>query len=81
MDLTYYVGSCKDLHSRVRQHNQGFVKSTKRYLPWQAVFFEEHTDLRSARRRELQIKSWKKRAAIGELVKHFKNSKQIEDPR
>ncbi|OGD70584.1 hypothetical protein A3D09_04160 [Candidatus Collierbacteria bacterium RIFCSPHIGHO2_02_FULL_49_10] len=68
----YYVGSCKDLKKRLHAHNAGFVKSTKRYIPWQLVYNEEFQSLRGARQRELQIKLWKSRKAIGGLLRHFK---------
>jgi len=65
---SYYVGSCKNLDERLKLHNQGLVPSTKRYLPWQRVHSEEFTSLKEARRRELQIKSWKKRTVIEKLI-------------
>lgn len=68
---SYYIGSCENIEIRLEQHNNGKVKSTKRYIPWRLVFKEEHKDLRSARKREIQIKRWKKRSAIENLIKHF----------
>ena len=53
---------------RLNQHNLGLVKSTKRYAPWELVFSESHENLKSARKRELQIKSWKSRNAIEKLI-------------
>ena len=69
---SYYIGSCKSLDVRLAQHNRGLVKSTKRYVPWMVVYSEKCSDLSSARRRELQIKSWKKITAIESLIKHSK---------
>jgi len=65
---SYYIGSCKNLQGRIIKHNKGSVKSTKRYLPWQLVYYETYPTLKEARRREKQIKSWKKRAAIEKLI-------------
>ena len=48
------------------------VKSTKRYAPWDIVYIESFATLREARTRELKIKSWKKRAQLENLIKHFK---------
>lgn len=70
---SYYIGSCEDVQKRLKLHNQGSVPSTKRYVPWQLVYSEKYHDLISARRRELQIKSWKKRSAIEKLLKTFQN--------
>jgi len=71
---SYYIGSCEDLNVRIHSHNKGLVKSTKRYLPWRLVYFEKYPDLKAARRRELQIKSWKKRKAVEKLINSI-NSK------
>jgi len=69
VNASYYIGSCEDIEKRIYLHNNGFVKSTKRYKPWGLVYQEEYRSLSEARRRELQIKSWKKRAAIENLMK------------
>jgi predicted GIY-YIG superfamily endonuclease len=53
-------------------HNNSYVKSTKRYIPWVVVYSEQYEDLKDARKRELQIKGWKKRSAIEKLIKSFK---------
>jgi putative endonuclease len=72
MNNSYYIGSCNNVDVRFTLHNKGAVPSTKRYCPWQLVYTEEHPNLVVARRRELQIKSWKKRAVIEKLLGHFK---------
>lgn len=68
---SYYVGSCKDLSARLLLHNRKLVPSTRRYAPWNIAFYESYESLSLARKRELQIKKWKKRAAIENLIKHF----------
>ena len=70
LNLSFYIGSCHDIKKRIKLHNQGLVKSTKRYIPWKIIYIEPYNDLKSARKRELQIKSWKKRSAIERLIKH-----------
>ena len=72
-DGSYYIGSCKDIKKRLAQHNCGLVKSTKKGVPWSLAYQEIYQELKDARRRELQIKSWKKRGAIERLIKHSKN--------
>jgi len=47
------------------------VKSTKKYVPWTIVYQEKFNSLMDARKRELQIKKWKKRKAIENLIKTF----------
>jgi len=65
---SYYVGSCEDINARFNLHNTGQVKSTKRYVPWELIYKEEYKTLSEARKRETQIKSWKKRVAIEKLI-------------
>lgn len=64
----YYVGSCHNIEERLKRHNGGMVKSTKAYLPWKLMYNEEYITLSEARKRELQVKSWKKRLAIERLI-------------
>jgi len=66
---SYYVGSCGDIDERFNLHNTGQVESTKRYVPWKLMYKEEYKTLSEARKRETQIKSWHKRAAIDKLIK------------
>ena len=66
---SYYVGSCGDIMTRLVQHNNGQVKSTERYLPWKVIYQEMFKTLTEARKRERQIKSWKKRSAVERLFK------------
>lgn len=54
---------------RLKMHNSGMVKSTKRYMPWTLVYHEKFDSINTARKRESQIKSWKSRSAISKLVK------------
>ena len=68
LNNSYYVGSCKDVEKRLKLHNDGMVKSTKRYRPWQLIHEEIYVSLKEARKRETQIKSWKKRSAIENLL-------------
>jgi putative endonuclease len=56
---TLYVGVTTDLPGRVWQHKTGSVKGfTSRYKVNILVWFEMHTDITEAIRREKQIKKW-----------------------
>ena len=70
---SFYVGSCKDLDKRIVLHNKGLVRSTKRYIPWSLIYKKEFLDFKSARNKEMEIKSWKSRKSIENLI--------IADPR
>lgn len=37
----FYKGHFQNPEERLRQHNNGFTKSTKPFIPWEAVYFEE----------------------------------------
>lgn len=67
-NASFYIGFCKDIKKRVKQHNAGLVRSTKRYIPWNLMYSEIYKTLREARKRELQIKSWKNREAVENII-------------
>ena len=64
----YYIGSAKDLNQRLEQHNSGATKSTRNSRPWQLVHTEGYETLIKARNRESQIKSWKNRAYMADML-------------
>ena len=58
---TIYVGLTSDLVKRVYEHREGLVAGfTQKYRCKTLVWFEAFDDLQDARRRELQIKEWKR---------------------
>jgi len=64
----YYVGSTGDLLDRLRRHNSGYSKATKAGVPWKLVYTEEFVTKSDAYRREVEIKAWKSRVLIEDLV-------------
>jgi len=68
----YYIGSSSNVEERLKQHNDGKVKSTKLLLPWQIIYTESFTNRSVAVKRERQLKNWKSREAIERLIeKHL----------
>ena len=58
---TIYTDVTSDLAKRAYEHREGLVAGfTKRHGCKLLVWFEAHDDLQEARRRELQIKEWKR---------------------
>jgi putative endonuclease len=58
---TTYVGSTSNLIQRVVQHREGLADGfTKEHGCKLLVWFEAHDDLQDARRREVQMKEWKR---------------------
>jgi putative endonuclease len=65
----YYIGSTKDLPSRLAQHNAGHTPSTKALRPWILVYSESFSTLEEARKRELEIKGWKNPKYMAKVLK------------
>ena len=64
----FYVGQTKDLQKRFAYHNANYSRSLKNRGPWRLVYTEEYATRSLAAGRERQIKSWKDRRMIQELV-------------
>lgn len=65
---SYYVGSTNNIERRLVEHNRGKSRYTKAALPWVLVYEEPYDTLAEARRREKEIKNWKKRDKIEKLI-------------
>lgn len=60
-DKTLYTGSCTNIKAREIKHNKGEgAQYTRQRRPVSIVYFEEFDTLIEARRREVQIKGWKR---------------------
>ena len=57
VDKRLYVGMSADISRRFKEHNSGFVFSTKGYRPWKLVYIEEIGTREEARVREKYYKS------------------------
>jgi len=68
---TLYVGVTNDLVRRTMQHRDGSASSfTKRYRVHRLVYYEAHTDVVAAIRREKNLKKWNRAWKI-ELISEF----------
>ena len=56
-DKRIYVGMCKNIEVRLREHNSGKTKSTKGYIPWRLIYSERLESRVEARKREIYLKS------------------------
>jgi putative endonuclease len=56
-DGRLYKGFTEDLKRRIKEHNNGKNKSTKGYIPWKLIYFEEVKSRLEAREREKFFKS------------------------
>lgn len=51
-----YVGSTKDLKTRLKRHNNGKEFTTKKFLPWKLIYYEAFETEHLARMREKKLK-------------------------
>ena len=65
----FYIGTTANLEGRIKRHNEGRSKSTKSGRPWEVVYLEEFDNRSEALARERQLKRWKNRDRIEDLVK------------
>ena len=64
----FYIGFTSNLEERIIRHNQkskGFTGNTN---DWKVVYTENYASKDEAHERELQIKSWKSRIKIQQLI-------------
>jgi putative endonuclease len=52
-----YVGICKSIANRLKEHNSGKNRYTKGLIPWEIVYSEQFPDWSSARVKEKYYKS------------------------
>jgi putative endonuclease len=69
-DGNLYIGCTSNLENRVKQHNGGFVRSTKSRTPLELVYWEEYNNKFEAFRRERFYKTPKGKKEINNKIKH-----------
>ena len=65
----YYIGSTSNLKGRLQRHNtsnHGFTSTGK---PWEVKHCEEFVNKDSALKREMQLKKWKSKKVLEELIR------------
>lgn len=70
-DQSFYIGSTNDLQKRLRQHNESKYGAhyTKIRRPVVLLYFEEFTTLKEARRRETELKGWRREKKLNLISK------------
>ena len=69
----YYIGSTSNLQGRLQRHNtsnHGFTSTGK---PWELRYSENFETKQEAMQRELQLKKWKNRDLLEELIQNGNN--------
>jgi len=62
-----YVGSCEDLHERLRRHNLGHSKATRHGIPWNLIYSESFSTRVDAAKKERFYKSGRGRDQLDRL--------------
>ena len=68
VDGSYYIGQTNNLEDRLRRHNEGRSNYTRSKKPWKLVYTEKFNSRKEAVRREVEIKSKKRRFFIEQLI-------------
>jgi putative endonuclease len=66
---SYYKGQTSDINQRLLEHNSGITPSTKRYMPWELVWFTEVPTREDALRLEQKLKNITSRARLEDFIK------------
>lgn len=66
-----YVGYTTNLRQRLKEHNQGLIKSTRPYKPWKLIYYEACLDEEDAKRRELYLKTSQGQRLLKRRLKEY----------
>jgi putative endonuclease len=64
----YYIGYCEDLTKRLEKHNSGNSRSTKSYIPWEIVYYEEYSTKSEAIKREYALKRIRNKEVLLKII-------------
>ena len=70
-DKNYYIGYTNDLKNRIKQHNNGKVKSTKYRTPFKLIYYEASRNRYDALKREKYLKTTYGHRYINNRLKNF----------
>jgi putative endonuclease len=71
-DEHLYIGSTNDFKRRFKEHNDGFVRSTKYRRPFEVIYYEAYKSEKDARKREQNLKLRSK--AFAQLKKRIEDT-------
>ena len=64
-----YTGHTSDLEKRLLHHNAGLNRWSKRGVPWQLIYSEQHPTKSEAFKREMYFKTGQGRDELAKLAK------------
>lgn len=53
-----YIGYTDNLRRRLLEHNSGFSRYTKPFIPWELIYYESYKSLDDTKRRESKLKQY-----------------------
>ena len=66
-----YFGFTANLRRRLIEHNSGLNFSTKRYMPWELIYYEACNNEKDAKRREKYLKTSQGRRMFKARMKEY----------
>jgi putative endonuclease len=66
----FYIGSSIDFNNRLKQHNNGEVKTTKNKGPCILKFYKKYNTIKEARQIEYRLKKFKSRDILENIIKN-----------
>ncbi|MFA6494856.1 MAG: GIY-YIG nuclease family protein [Candidatus Paceibacterota bacterium] len=66
-----YIGYTNDLRRRFKQHNDGFVTYTRKYVPWVLIHYEAYRNKDDAMRREKYLKTSQGSRLLKRMLKEY----------
>jgi putative endonuclease len=64
----FYIGYSADIRDRLAKHNRSLKGFTAAGKPWKLIYTEEFTSKKEALMREKQLKKWKNKERISQLI-------------
>ena len=65
---SYYIGQTNDVSKRLKRHNLGYVKSTKRGRPWELEYAKGFETRSESMAYETYLKRMKSKVYLKELI-------------
>ena len=74
-DHQFYIGYSDNLKKRVREHNSGYVTSTKPRRTFELIFYEAYLNKHDAIRREKYFKTSKGKTTLKSMLREYLKNK------
>ena len=72
VDKTFYIGYTSNLDLRLKEHNEGKSRYTKKKIPWKIVYSETFENKSEAIKRERFLKKQKNKEFYRSLIREQK---------